>query len=271
MSFRGGGYGDRDMWQVSIDPVVDLNGDGIVDSADICIMADHWGENYSLCDIGPIPWGDGVVDVEDLKVLAEHLFEEVDDPTLIACWTFDETQGVIAYDSAAENDGTLIGNPVWQPEGGVEAGALEFDGMDDYVITDTILNPGDGVFSIVAWMKVGAPGQVLVSQTEAANWLRTDSVNGCLMTELKEAGRMGKSLLSQTCITDDTWHRIGFVWDGLNRMLYVDDILVAEDTQANLQGSDSGLYIGTGKSMEPGTYWSGLIDDIRIYNRAIKP
>jgi hypothetical protein len=49
----------------------------------------------------------------------------------------------------------------------------------------------------------------------------------------------------------------------------VDDILVAEDTLVNLQGSDSGLYIGTGKAMEPGTFWSGLIDDARIYNVAL--
>ncbi|HCO93433.1 MAG TPA: hypothetical protein DIU00_05695 [Phycisphaerales bacterium] len=46
-------------------------------------------------------------------------------------------------------------------------------------------------------------------------------------------------------------------------------VLVAEDTQANLQGSDSGLCIGTGKTMELGTYWSSLIDDVRIYDVAL--
>jgi len=76
-SKRPGGFGLNDLWQVSIEPVVDLNADGIVDSADMCIMVDNWGADNSLCDIGPMPWGDGVVDVEDLKVLAEHLFEEV--------------------------------------------------------------------------------------------------------------------------------------------------------------------------------------------------
>jgi N-acetylneuraminic acid mutarotase len=59
------------------DAIVDFNGDGIVDAADMCIMVDHWGEDYSLCDIGPTPFGDGVVDVQDLIVLAEHLFEEI--------------------------------------------------------------------------------------------------------------------------------------------------------------------------------------------------
>ena len=76
-SERPGGVGSGDLWQAPILPIVDFNGDGIVDSADMCIMVDHWGENYPLCDIGPTPLGDGIVDVQDLIVLAEHLFEEV--------------------------------------------------------------------------------------------------------------------------------------------------------------------------------------------------
>ncbi len=72
---RHGGYGQYDIWQASIDPVVDLNSDGTVDAADMGIMVDHWGADYPLCDIGPMPWGDSIVDVQDLIVLAEHLFE----------------------------------------------------------------------------------------------------------------------------------------------------------------------------------------------------
>jgi hypothetical protein len=75
-SDRPGGPGNHDIWQASIDPIVDFNSDGIVDSADMCIIVDNWGIDNPLCDIGPMPWGDGVVDVEDLIVLAEHLFEE---------------------------------------------------------------------------------------------------------------------------------------------------------------------------------------------------
>ena len=77
-SERPGGYGGTwgDIWQAPIIPIVDLNGDGIVDAADMCIMVDHWGTDNQLCDIGPMPWGDGIVDVEDLIILAEHLFEE---------------------------------------------------------------------------------------------------------------------------------------------------------------------------------------------------
>jgi Tol biopolymer transport system component len=97
---RPGGQGNEDLWQAPIIPIVDLNSDGIVDSADVCIMVDHWGEDYSLCDIGPMPWGDGIVDIEDLKVLAEHLFEEVLPFGLVAYWRLDETEGSIAEDTA---------------------------------------------------------------------------------------------------------------------------------------------------------------------------
>ncbi|MBL7186630.1 MAG: PD40 domain-containing protein [Phycisphaerae bacterium] len=76
-SDRPGGVGGFDIWQAPIIPIVDLNGDGIVDAADMCIVVDHWGTDNQLCDIGPMPWGDGIVDVQDLVVLAEHLFEEI--------------------------------------------------------------------------------------------------------------------------------------------------------------------------------------------------
>jgi hypothetical protein len=70
-------------------------------------------------------------------------------------------------------------------------------------------------------------------------------------------------------VPGNNWHRIGLVWDGLRRTLYVDDILVAEDTQQGLESSIDGLNIGTGKDIEPGTYFSGMIDDVRIYDVAL--
>jgi hypothetical protein len=145
------------------------------------------------------------------------------------------------------------------------------DGVDDCVIIGSIPNPTDGPFSVLAWIKGGAPGQVVLSQIGVANWLLSDPFEGNLMTELKSPGRSGSPILSQTNITDGNWHRIGLVWNGSNRTLYVDDIIAAEDTQDGLVGSDNGLYLGCGKAMESGTFWSGLIDDVRIYNRVVNP
>ena len=64
---------------------------------------------------------------------------------------------------------------------------------------------------------------------------------------------------------------VGFTWDGSYRRLYVDDVLVAEDTDIGLVECSGGLNIGCGATMAPDTFWSGLIDDVRIYNRAINP
>jgi len=43
---------------------------------------------------------------------------------------------------------------------------LEFDGIDDYVITDYVLDPADGPFSAFVWIQGGAPGQVIISQAD---------------------------------------------------------------------------------------------------------
>jgi hypothetical protein len=51
----------------------------------------------------------------------------------------------------------------------------------------------------------------------------------------------------------------------------VDGAEVARDagTLAPLQSSDGGLHIGGGKNLEAGSFWSGLIDDLRFYNQAL--
>jgi hypothetical protein len=271
-SARPGGSGSYDLWQVPIEPVVDFNGDGTVDSADLCIMIDYWGTNERLCDIGPKPIGDGIVDFHDMVVFSEYLLGEPLLVDLAAHWKLDETEGTIAYDSVGRNDAYVFGNPIWQPTGGQVDGALEMDGVDDCFISDSVLNPADEPFRVLAWLKGGAPGQVILSQMGVSNWLYADSVNGYLMTDLKASGTDAKGpLASEAVIIDGQWHRIGLVWDGVKRTLYIDNIVVAEDRQTGLESSQNGLYIGTGKTMQPGTYWSGLIDDVRIYNRAFMP
>ena len=252
-------------------PIVDFNGDGIVDAADMCIMVEHWGEDYSLCDIGPTLWGDSVVDIEDLKVLAEHLFREIDDPTLLAHWALDETEGATAVDCISGNMGFVMGYPAWRPEGGVIGGAIELDGVDDCVVTGRKLNTAEGPFSTLAWVKGGAPGQVVISQAVTSNLLTIDASDGTLMTEFNDSDGLVGPIISDAIVTDGDWHRIGLVWDGISRKLYVDSVVVAQDIPASLEGHDCGLYIGVGKGYSAGTFFSGLIDDVRIYNRTVKP
>jgi len=251
----------------------DLNNDWKVDLEDLLVLIEFWGAIETSVDIAPATRRDGVVDEQDLDLMMCYWQTEIPELGLIAHWALDEIEGDIASDSANDNDGTVYGDPAWQPEGGMVDSALQLDGINDYVSTPVILDPAEGDFSVFAWIKGGAPGQVIISQTAGVNWLLADPSEGNLMTELRYVGpgRVYRPLLSQTLITDGKWHRVGFVWDGSHKTLYVDDVAVAEGAPDTLEGPDNGLYIGTGKNKEPGTYWSGLIDDVRIYNRAVSP
>ncbi len=250
----------------------DFNGDGIVDSADMCIMVDYWHTDEPSCDIAPPPLGDGIVDVQDLIAFSEYLFVEVEvyDSTLVGHWELDETEGDTAYDSTRNRDGHVYGEPLWQPEAGMVGGALEFDGIDDYVNIPSFTSTEDSSLSVFAWIKGSMTGQVIISQKGRSDWLLADTTEGSLMTDLQFLDRSGVPLYSHAVITDGNWHRVGLVWDGSNRILYVDDVEVVSDTcdKGRLSGR---LQIGAGMNRDPGTYWSGLIDDVRIYNRVIIP
>jgi N-acetylneuraminic acid mutarotase len=249
--------------------VFDFNSDGIVDSVDMRMIVNYWHTDEPAYDIAPIPFGDGIVDVQDLVVFAEHLFE---DYRVVAHWKLDETEGNIAYDSAGNNDDTVNGEPAWQPIGGKVGGALEFDGIDDYVNTDFVLDPADKVFSAFAWIKGGLSGQVIISQTDGlgfgGSWFCIDSSSGKLTTMLMDPQ---PPLVSESVITDGVWHHIGLLWDGSLRYLYVDGAEVARDAVAlsYTVPCNGSLYLGAGKNLDTSSFFSGMIDDVRIYNVAL--
>jgi hypothetical protein len=256
--------------------VVDFNGDGIVDCVDMCMMIDHWHTDEPLYDIAPRPFGDGIVDAQDLAMLSEYLFE---DYRMLAHWKLDEAEGDIAHDSAGVNDSTVFGGPVWQPADGMVDGALELDGTDDYVDVPYILDVSAGAFSTFAWIRAGTPGQVIISQADQAigrgvragsTWLGSDPSGGRLVTGLM--GTLFGPLESESVITDGQWHHVGLVYDltDFHRHLYVDGSQVAEDTNpVGGVASSGGLYIGAGQDLDAASFFSGMIDDIRIYPMAL--
>jgi hypothetical protein len=267
MSSRPGGIGGGDIWQVSIEPIVDLNHDSQVDAKDMSILVDHWHTSDPLCDIGPNPMGDGMVDVNDIIVLSEYL-----EPGYgrIAHWKLDETEGTVAYDSVGPYQADVLGDATWQPDRGNMAGALEFDGVDDCLAPALVLNPTEGSFRMLVWIKGGAPGQIIASQapgdfSSGYAYLAADPVDGTLMTEMIF---LDYPLKSEVVITDDQWHEVELEWDGDYRHLSVDGVEVAVDEiKIPLLNHTGWLDIGTGKDGQAGTYWSGLMDEIRIYKK----
>ena len=255
-------------WKAPILPIVDFNGDGKVDGKEVLALAEHWGQSHHSFDIKPL-LGDGIVDANDLTVLAGYIGQDVNDPTLIAHWALDETEGMTAADSAGDNDAIVV-NVAWQPTGGQIGGALAFNGKNSLGQSkQPVLDPAKGPFSAIAWVKGGAAGGVIVSQALGANWLYLNQY-GMLTTDVKSSGNAGKSLTSDAHVLDDQWHRVALTWDGTNRTLQMDGVEVARDTQPDLAAaSGKVLYLGSGKT--GGAFWSGLIDEVRIYNRAVQP
>ena len=79
-------------------------------------------------------------------------------------------------------------------------------------------------------------------------------------------------LESELVIADGQWHHAGLVYDraAMKRHLYVDGAEAAVDA-GSVGGVQSfgGLYIGSGQILDTGSFFSGLIDDVRIYDIAI--
>jgi len=245
----------------------DLNSDGQIDCADICLMARQWGTSDARCDLAPAG-GDGIVDERDLLFLVTYL--GLDHPT--SHWRFDEAEGQFALDSAGNNYAYTVGGVGWQPEAGCLAGAIELDGVNDCVVTaDSVASLMDSPFSLMAWINGGLPGQVIVSQADGEDWLFTDPIDGRLMTSLKGFTRTSAYLASDAFVTDGQWHRVGLVWDGTSRVLFVDAQEVARDAMSQVDSTGGALIMGADKDLEVGRFWSGLIDDVRIYNRAVRP
>jgi hypothetical protein len=254
--------------------VVDFNKDGKIDLKDFSKLAQYWYQDESSVETALLPVVEGRVGLKELAFLAKYWLREF---RLVAHWKLDEREGITAHDSTNRYDGTLHKGPLWHAEGGKIGGALQFDGIDDYVSTDFVLNPAAARFSVFAWVKGGAAGQVIISQVSGSglgrHWLCLDPWEGKLMTELMAPGRLGFWLVSPAVITDGKWHNVGLAWDGSYRHLYVDEIEVAIDSSplASLESADGGLHFGAGRSPQPANFWSGFIDDIRIYDRAITP
>jgi hypothetical protein len=252
----------------------DFDHDGVLNFLDFAHLALLWRQGDSSLDVAPVPNGDGVINGLDLGGLARFWMAY---PGLVAHWKLDETEGEVAHDSLGRVSGVVHGVPLWQPGEGRIGGAMKLDGIDDYVATGNILNPGDGPFTVFVWIKGGRPGQTILSQSNKTGtgevWLGTEASTGAVRTRLADGSRMTQPLVSNAVVTDGAWHCLRLVWDGSGRHLYVDGKEVAADNRKlnALKSSTADFYFGAGKDLEPASFWSGLLDDIRFHNRALIP
>ncbi len=161
---------------------LDFDHDGIVNFTDFARLALLWRQSDPSLDVAPVPSGDGVINWLDLGGLARFW---VTYPGLVGYWKLDESEGTVAHDSLGHIDGVVHGVPLWQSAGGEVGGALELDGLDDYISTSNILDPGAGAFTVLLWVRGGRPGQTILSQSDKTGtgevWLGTDTATGALI------------------------------------------------------------------------------------------
>ena len=234
----------------------------------------------------PSHWGSIVGTLSDAQLFADNAYGEVvilqvseslnlkerhPSPPLLAHWPLDEASGELAYDFAGAHTGLLHGNA--QRQIGIKGGAVALDGDGDYMSTEFVLNPSTGPFTFCAWVQGGLPNQAVVAQTgsKGIGWLLTDP-EGKLRTDLGASGRRGKPLTGTQEITGGAWHHVALVWNGSQRMLYVDgQIDAADDTTVTMEDVDTGLAIGASAGQTKDQYWQGHIDDVRLYGVALTP
>ncbi|MCP4263467.1 MAG: hypothetical protein GY774_39055 [Planctomycetes bacterium] len=193
---------------------------------------------------------------------------------LVGYWKFDEGSGNVAYDlSDYTNDGTINGAPKWVS--GKIGAALEFDGSDDYVDcgNDLSLNINDKI-TVMAWVKTTstAHGYFVSKGTawdEIGHYAIGQEYNVPLTFQLEIAGSGGTiELDSNVAVNDGQWHHIVGVYDDPLAAVYIDG--VEENTMTGpsmLTGSTAGgLTIG---QRGGGNIIGGIIDEVRIYNRAL--
>ena len=188
--------------------------------------------------------------------------------------------GLVAY-YAFENDandssgnelhGTLVGDAKFA-EGPVGYGmALDLDGDGDYV--DCGLDPNFDIteqISFTYWMKAVAldKGWNTVLSRGDDSW-RSSRAGTENFMEAAVGGTSGNYLLGATLVDDDNWHHVGAVYDGATFSLYVDGKLDAsEESTGSITVSSFPLYIGN-NSDNMDRDWTGLIDEVTIYNRAL--
>jgi len=209
---------------------------------------------------------------------------------LISYWKLDDGSGTIARDSAGSNDGTLQGDAKWA-EGWV-IGAVELDGADDYVDCGegTVFNTvcRDAI-TLTAWVKANPAagpdwggiimrgygylyGDIEPYDTFAMYYHRPNERMG-FKTNSTSPEWMASPDGSATDLFDEEWHHVASVYDGAEKVIYLDAVEIIRGAATGRIGIGEGtgrVILGGGRDVEPMVIeFGGRIDEARIYDRAL--
>lgn len=221
----------------------------------------------------------------------------IKDSNVIDIWHMNEGSGNVIYDETGNNNDGTINGATWTT--GLFGNALSFDGINDYVKTnkDLTFSP-DLPFTIEMWVNFRSyPPQ----GQDKANWFfrsgggsYTFSIGGFLPSTgwvyygiaeedlnkihiyMDYMGIGGMRLKDTEDAILGKWYNIATTYDSETKILnlYVDGIL--KDSKVwNILGAPSTtrpFWIGSDNDLDwrssPYQYFDGVIDEIRISNRA---
>jgi hypothetical protein len=189
---------------------------------------------------------------------------------LLGWWKLDEKEGTTAADSSGSgNDGTLVGNPQWRPQGGKISGALEFSGKGDYVkiANESVFNITSQI-TVAAWVNITSVPQEwtgIVTKGDTTWRLSTDFANNVFHFGVAREDYLN----GRTAVGSGQWHHVACVYDGQKMSIYVDGKLdVSRPRSGPIATNNFPVCIGENIELT-GHCWNGLIDDVRIYTYAL--
>ena len=225
--------------------------------------------NYSVVvsnDFGSVESGEILVDVNTTWST----------DGLVGWWKFDETNGTVAYDSSGNgNDGNLTGGPTWAT--GRIGGALSFDGVDDYVIMPATTDLDLMKLSISTWVySTNFDQNGFIFEKTADGNLNSQYNLFIQNSELRFRVKSINSGYSDTKVDQSIlsgWSFITSSYNSSKRKLFVNGQLVASnDFNETIATNPNGIsLIGAYalNSIGNNYFFNGLIDDVRIYGRAL--
>jgi hypothetical protein len=188
---------------------------------------------------------------------------------LVGWWKFDEGSGTVAYDSSGNgNNGNLTNGPTWTD--GKVGGALSFDGVNDYVNVPSIQSVNGGGVTFAVWIKPTHFDSIDYPSIISGAGVSFHG-SGPAYISSNNKGRVGFYLSGSSAGNVFTrvvplldWSHITAISNGTNYQIFWNGVLEQQSSQVTGQVGNSSIMIGS----EANT-WLGLIDDVRIYNRAL--
>lgn len=200
---------------------------------------------------------------------------------LVGWWKLDETSGIIAQDSSASGlDATLEGGLDFSSNSisGKLKNALSFDNVDDklMVANNSILQPPHVSVSVWVLLTSLASHEGILGQTSSlypsgGYFLRRDvtSEGGRFSMFIYDGASPEPRANATSAVTTNQWYHVVSTFNETQLKIYVNGQL--EKTTARV----ASINYGTGGSFRIGSYgnggvpFPGIIDDVRVYNRAL--